>query len=127
MIELRASTPLDFEDLCHWYARSASLLGRPVTITQVLEPIVFNKNDWTGLTGTIRPTGENTFTIDDIDGEWKMTQSSLWPHAVTMTDGGAHTYRGFWHFGKVYFCEFGSEWEDNDDARIAFAQMMHNI
>ncbi len=116
--------PLDFEDLCHWYARSGSLLGRPIAIIQIPAPIIFNRNDWTGLTGTIRPTGENTFTIDDIDGEWTMKKRNS---VYEAKDEHGRAFYGDRFQGVFYFLTMGIERSSTEDPRIAFARLMHNL
>ncbi len=117
------ATNLDFGDLAHWHQRAIDLLGRSVTIEELPDPIVFNRHDWTGETGTIRPTSADTFTIDGIDGKWTMTTRGCY---IKMSDGKDREYHGFWDYGKAHFGECGCDREDADP-RIAFAQVMHNI
>lgn len=117
------ATNLDFEDLCHWYQRAAEVLGHPVTIEKLPDPIRFNRHDFTGEIGTIRPTNANTFTIDDIDDEWTVSDIN---GIIKISDGEEQVYRGFWDYGKAYFSACGCEREDADP-RIAFAQVLHNI
>lgn len=116
------ATNLDFADLCHWHQRAKELLGHPVTIDIRPDPITFNRDDWTGENGTIRPVNDDTFTIDGIDGVWTMEDVD---GLINMDDGEGRNYMGYWH-NLAFFSVCGCEREDADP-RIAFAQVMHNI
>lgn len=88
------------------------------------EPIGFNRHDFTGATGAIRPLSSSTFTIDDVDGEWTMEDDGV-DGLIAMSNSG-QSYLGYWHSGKACFSEFGCQ-RENEDPRIAFAQMKYNI
>ncbi len=122
-ITLTAPHDISSEDIQYWAARSITLLGTPVEVKEASR-IYFNRHDWTGLLGIIYPTGPDTFTIKDVDGNWLMTRNE---DVVVMTDiEKTREYHGFKSNEKYYFAEMGCEREDADP-RIAFAQLMYNL
>lgn len=122
-IKIIAYTDLGPQEIAYWKQRSEAVLGQPTTITFAV-PISFNRHDFSGAGGTIRPTSATTFTIDDIDSEWFLSDVD---GIIKISDGeGEQVYRGFWNYGKAYFSVCGCEREDADP-RIAFAQVLHNI
>ena len=123
-ITLSGPHDLEAADQDYWSKRASILLDQP-TVVQPAIPINFNRHDWTGSTGTIYPTGPNAFIIEDIEGQWTMTEREV---IVTMTNEDGRQYHGFKsvHNGNTIFSEMACEHGD-EDPRIAFAQVMYNL
>lgn len=121
-VTLKAPAGLNTDDLTYWTARAAIVLGQPVFI-KCREPITFNREDFSGSTGTVFPTGPNTFTIEDIDGRWTQSTGT---DVITMADEAGRQYLAYKYRSKFYFAEGNCERED-EDPRVAFAKLMYSI
>jgi len=123
-MNITSYTELSCEELDYWLSRSEVLLGQPVEIVKPA-PITFNRENWTGLTGTVLPTGSNKFIINDIDigGEWEIIDRG---DMLFVGDGEGREYIGYRSENKVCFYFSGSQWE-HKDPRVAFAKMIYNI
>ena len=113
------------DDLGYWLQRAQTLLGKSVVINKIdTTPIIFNREDWTGSTGSITPTAHDSFVIDDIDGEWSIEDFGGLISVINRQT--QRQYAGFWLGSNAYFSECGIQRADADP-RVAFAKMKYNI
>lgn len=123
---LTAPYNLTADDLGYWTDRAGTVTDKTVFIKRAT-PITFNRSDWSGSIGTIFPVGPDTFEIENIDDQWLMEKCEDDKNVIVMTNTkDGRKYYGVKCNKDWLFSEAGCQ-RENEDPRIAFAQMMYNI